>query len=219
MLIAIMGIDGSGKTTQTMLLYKALRKVGYKVKATYAGNTGIKLGKTFSFYLSLPLDIFINRLMKMKKQDFYKKYPKLARLEEFLLFLNYILLVLPKVCLYRFFFEIVIADRYVYDYIISCIASPRPCSKILMRALFKIVPQPDLTILLDVDEEVAYARKCGEKPIDDLKELRRLYLNFIVKIEGKIIQTHDRPAIRTFKDLLSLVMEQAPQMRRYKLNQ
>ncbi|MEM1510097.1 MAG: hypothetical protein QW096_09560 [Thermofilaceae archaeon] len=214
MLIAIMGIDGSGKTTQTMLLYKALRKIGYKVKATYAGNTGIKLGKTFSFYLSLPLDIFINRLVKMKKQDFYKRYPKLARLEEFLLFLNYILLVLPKVCLYRFFFKVIIADRYVYDYILSCIASSKPYSKTLIRILFRIAQKPDLTILLDVDEKVAYARKCGEKPIDDLKKLRRLYLSFIAKIKGEIIQTYDRPAIRTFKDLLSLVMERAPQMRR-----
>ncbi|MEM3905682.1 MAG: hypothetical protein QXZ17_02255 [Nitrososphaerota archaeon] len=214
MLIAIMGIDGSGKTTQTMLLYKALRKIGYKVKATYAGNTGIKLGKTFSFYLSLPLDIFINRLVKMKKQDFYKRYPKLARLEEFLLFLNYILLVLPKVCLYRFFFKVIIADRYVYDYILSCIAYSKPYSKTLIRILFRITQKPDLTILLDVDEEVAYARKCGEKPIDDLKKLRRLYLSFIAKIKGEIIQTYNRPAIRTFKDLLSLVMEQAPQMRR-----
>ncbi|MEM4889826.1 MAG: hypothetical protein QXJ64_10365 [Thermosphaera sp.] len=214
MLIAIMGIDGSGKTTQTMLLYKALRKIGYKVKATYAGNTGIKLGKTFSFYLSLPLDIFINRLVKMKKQDFYKRYPKLARLEEFLSFLNYILLVLPKVCLYRFFFKVIIADRYVYDYILSCIASSKPYSKTLIRILFRIAQKPDLTILLDVDEKVAYARKCGEKPIDDLKKLRRLYLSFIAKIKGEIIQTYDRPVIRTFKDLLSLVMERAPQMRR-----
>ena len=189
MLIAIMGIDGSGKTTQTALLYKALKKLGYnKVKVIYAGNTGIKLGRKYSFYLSLPLDIFIHRIMKMEKQDFYEKYPKLASLEEFLLFLNYILLVLPKILLCQRFFKVTIADRYVYDYVLSRVAFIGNLH-ILNQILLCMTPKPKVTILLDVDENIAYNRKNREKPLGELKVLRKLYLNLVIKLGGYSVQT------------------------------
>ncbi|MEM2297793.1 MAG: hypothetical protein QXH10_10270 [Ignisphaera sp.] len=207
MLIAIIGIDGSGKTTQAMLLYKNLKKLGYKVKVIYAGSTGIKLSRNYSFYLSLPLDVFVHRVMKMKKQDFYEKYPKLTKLEEFLLFLNYILLVLPKIFLCRSFFKVTIADRYVYDYILSCIVSSKQKQGRLIKILFNGTPKPDLTILLDTDENIAYHRKHGERPISDLKRLRKLYLHFIIKFKGEIVETHNIAIDEVFTKLRSLIMK------------
>jgi thymidylate kinase len=47
--IALIGIDGSGKSTHAELLCNALKKHRFKVKVIYAGNTGVRLGRRFSF--------------------------------------------------------------------------------------------------------------------------------------------------------------------------
>ncbi|MEM1831336.1 MAG: hypothetical protein QXJ97_07395 [Desulfurococcaceae archaeon] len=202
-----MGIDGSGKTTHAKLLYKNLKKAGYKVKVIYAGNTGVALGRKYSFYLSLPLDIFIRRIMKMKKQDFYERYPKLMKLEEFLLFLNYILLVLPKIFICRILFEVTIADRYIYDYILyhilSCIEFSRTHSYTLSRTLLMITPKPEVLFILDLDEEIAYSRK-GEKSLSYLRLLRKGYLKLANQYDAIVVSSDDS-IITTFMKLWYVV--------------
>jgi|GEM_PF-4426093 len=95
-LIVLIGIDGSVKSTQAELLYHVLKKCGFKVKVIYTGNTGVKLGRRFSFYLSLPIDVITHRLLGLFGRSALLRHPTLLKLEDFLLFLNYIVLVLPK---------------------------------------------------------------------------------------------------------------------------
>ncbi|MEM3885438.1 MAG: hypothetical protein QXG77_07070 [Nitrososphaerota archaeon] len=203
MLISIIGIDGSGKTTQAFLLYKNLKKLGYRVKVIYAGNTGIKLSKDYSFYLSLPFDVFVHRIMKMKKQDLYERYPSLAKLENFLLFLNYILLILPKIFLCRRFFKIVIADRYVYDHILSHMVFSRTRSRTLSKILLMMAIKPEVLFVLDLDEEIAYNRK-KEKSLYYLKLLRRGYLK-LANLLGAVLVSSDDSLTTTFKKLWRVV--------------
>jgi thymidylate kinase len=81
---------------------------------------------------------------------------------------------------------VLIADRYVYDYILSRIVI-RDKSLTLARTLVRITPRPDVVVLLDVNEDIAYNRKCGEKAMDELKSLRKLYLKLVTKLGGHVI--------------------------------
>jgi dTMP kinase len=184
--IALIGIDGSGKSTQAELLYHALKKRGLKVRVIYAGNTGVKLGRKFSFYLSLPIDVIAHRLLGLRDKSALLKYRALLKLEDLLLFLNYIVLVLPKILLYKRTCDFLITDRYVYDYVISMLMQKR-YSRTFMKILLQIVPRPTITILLDTDPFIAYQRKGGENPVNELLFLRPLYYRFVVSVGGIIV--------------------------------
>ncbi|MGC8949454.1 MAG: dTMP kinase [Infirmifilum sp.] len=202
-IIVLMGIDGSGKTTQGELLYYTFRKRRYKVKIIYAGNTGIRLGYKYSFYLSLPIDIITHRLLKVHEKTLLSRYNSLLKIENLLLFLNYVLLVLPKIYFYKRMSQIVIADRYVYDFILSRIALGAS-SRFLARILMGMTPKPDVLLLLDVSEDIAYRRKNGEKPLKELRILRRLYLSLMKRLGGYIVDA-SRTIPEVFDEIWRLV--------------
>jgi len=73
--------------------------------------------------------------------------------------------------------EILITDRYVYDYILSRIALGGN-SQIFIRIIMGMCPKPEVVILLDVTEDLAYERKGRGKSIDELRFLRNFYISF-----------------------------------------
>jgi dTMP kinase len=202
-IIALIGIDGSGKSTQAKLLYYALKKHGFKVNVIYAGNTGVKLGRNFSFYLSLPIDVIVHRLLGSQSGSTLLKYRALLKLEDFLLFLNYIMLVLPKILLYRKIYKVLITDRYVYDYILSRIALDGS-SPALTRFLMGMCPKPEMVILLNVNEDLAYNRKKEEKSVHELRFLRKLYLSFSIKYGCRIVDA-SKPKLVVFSELYRII--------------
>lgn len=204
MIIALTGIDGSGKTTQAMLLSTAFNKRGFKAKFIYAGNTGIKILGRYSFYLSLPIDILINRILKISKNEFYQKYSNIAKIEEFLLFLNYILLVFLKIIIYMRLYDVVITDRYVYDYILMRMIFSTTYSQALSKILLMVTPKPTVLIVLDTNEEIAYIRKGGEKPLHHLKLLRGGYLKLAELLDAYVVSS-DTSTLTTADKLWRLV--------------
>lgn len=180
--IVLMGIDGTGKSTQTNLLFKHLMGCGIKVKNIYAGNTGIKMGAKHSFYLSQPLDILVNRLFACK--SIY--HNRLLFFYKILDFLNYLLLVLPKVLFYRTLGYTIITDRYVYDYILSTLVAGT-YSSILSRLLVYLAPCPSLVILLYMNPNLTHLRKHEVKTLSEITLCSILYRKFQQLIKAETI--------------------------------
>jgi thymidylate kinase len=156
--MVLLGIDGTGKSTQANLLCGQFKNKISKVKVLYAGNTGLKLGKSYSFYLSMPVDIIINRLLK--QNAIIRK--KFSFLTKNLLFLNYVFLVLPKIKFFNKLGYVLIIDRYVYDYILFTIFA-RTYSSFLSKVMIAVTPIPSLVLLLDMHPLLTHRRKFDEK--------------------------------------------------------
>ncbi|MDA8389711.1 MAG: dTMP kinase [Gammaproteobacteria bacterium] len=144
MFITLEGIDGSGKTTQIATLAKRLRAQGHDVVLTREPG-GTAVGERL-------------RTVLLESADMQPRTELLlmfaARLE------NLAQIVLPALALGR----IVLCDRYLdatYAYQGYGRRLPLPLIDELVRSL--AVPQPDLTLLLDLPPETALARRCDRR--------------------------------------------------------
>jgi thymidylate kinase len=70
--------------------------------------------------------------------------------------------------------HIIIMDRYIYDELAN-LPLKNKASRAFARWVGKeVVPQPDLSLLLDADPDAAHARK-PEYPVEFMKECRSWY--------------------------------------------
>ena len=161
MLIAVEGIDGSGKTTIVRFLEQELKKRGYDV-ATFKEPTGSEWGKKIR-------QAFRDRSLKpedelelfLKDREWNVKHNILPALKAG---------------------KIVIMDRYYYSTIAYQGALGIDLNYI--RQLNEKFPKPDLVIILDINPETALKRikKRGDKPnrfedVEYLKKVREIFLS------------------------------------------
>ncbi|WP_455284408.1 dTMP kinase [[Eubacterium] cellulosolvens] len=189
-LVCFTGMDGTGKTTQALVLKRNLEKIGRKcaymwfrydmsILATFAviGVAWIILGR------KRPIDREIHRCKPLVNIWL------VAGLFDY--FLYSVFNILPRLRT-----GLLICDRYVYDivaYLMGLQISNSWFSKILPRLL----PRPDLTLLLDVAGDVALKRK-KEGSINLYSKQRKLYLEslaatspkaFVLDTRGDFAQT------------------------------
>ncbi|MDH7476854.1 MAG: dTMP kinase [Candidatus Bathyarchaeota archaeon] len=164
--ICIEGLDGCGKTTQTRLLVRRLKKMGYAAVYTAEPSSG-KIGQ------------------------FIKKYclhggKRVSAIVEALLFAadrfehvnNEIIPALNKG-------KIVVSDRYVYSSLAYQGAAGLDLKWI--EAINKHALRPDLAIFIDVEPEIAIKRLKSKKSVmenlETQKKVRSVYLDFVQKGE------------------------------------
>ena len=165
-LVCITGIDGTGKSTLARNTAEALRSQGVSAAYIY--------GRTYPV-LSRAL-MALGRMTLLRKQDMRQDYagyntskkqtmrnPWLARTYTTAILLDYYIQIWLKLLPHLLADRIVVSDRYVYDTVISDLAvhlnySPAQADRAIQRGL-RFVPRPALTVLIDVPEEVAFARK------------------------------------------------------------
>jgi thymidylate kinase len=182
-LIALCGIDGTGKSTQAALLQSRLRASGRSTEVLWC---------RWDPFLARPAVRLLDRLSgagakataahgsndtrgdsrRALKRRFLSS-PLLRRLWTGLMVLDYGIQVAPKLIRARRRADVVIVDRYRHDVLIDLSAGRRlaPAPRILRWLL----PEPDLMVVLDLDEEIALARKPDSLDLTYLKERRRLY--------------------------------------------
>ncbi|MFQ5762948.1 MAG: dTMP kinase, partial [Candidatus Bathyarchaeia archaeon] len=156
--IAVEGIDGSGKTTQSYLLVNQLRQLGYRTEYTAEPTYG-PVGNIIRLHLSR------GKSRRAEWEALLFAADRYHHIQE---------TILPK--LKRGI--TLVSDRYVY----SSLAYQGAAGVDLewIRRLNRFAPKPDLTLYLDVDPKASLGRKTEGRTVfeklRDEEKTRRLYL-------------------------------------------
>ncbi len=167
MLIAICGMDGSGKTTQLNLLKKNLEISGYEVYITKQPTNWYRKDRRLQNYLEghLPEDkLLLRELALFSAADRLRHYQ-------------------TEIYPNESAGKIVISDRYVFTTYAYFMA--RGIGDLeWLKSINKFIPLPDITIYLDVPAEIALnriikregiSRKKEEKDFDRLNTIRQFF--------------------------------------------
>jgi dTMP kinase len=199
-LVCITGIDGTGKTTLARNTAAALNSAGNRAVYVYGRTTPI---------ISRLL-MALGRATLLRKNDLWGDYPSynaskkkamrspiLAGLYTAAILLDYYVQVWLKLLPYLWSDHIVVADRYLYDTVISDLAvhlnyTAAQTTRALRMGL-SLLPRPLLTVLIDVPPEIAFARKDDVPHIEYLQERREWYLTLPARPEVEVFDGQAAP--------------------------
>jgi len=208
----IIGIDGTGKSTLARGLTRALDKQGVPA-ATIYGKTYPILSRLF---------IVMGRVTVLRRHDQWIDYGSyvttkknvmhnrfLAGAYSVAVLLDYFPQMWLKLLPHLIAGRVVVCDRYLYDTVINDLAvhlnySDQDADRAIKFGM-KLLPNPMMTVLLDVPPEVAIARKNDVPHIDYLNERRYWYLRLKQRAEVRICNGED-PAGDLVNSLLVEVM-------------
>jgi len=172
-LICFTGIDGTGKTTLAKSLEKSIKNSGISCKYIWGGWRG------FESFLFKPIASIIRRKRNSGNKPISTYSLENNFLFDYIAWLDYSLRIFPSLSLAIRMYDLVILDRYVYDVAINFSVDSKKDSKKLLKNFFRIFPEPDVTFLIDVPEEVAYKRKDDISSFEHLSIQRRYYLKLL----------------------------------------
>ena len=168
-IIAFMGVDGSGKSTLIDKLSKKVFKKYNKIK-----------------YLHLRPYLFLTDKRTTIINPHIQKKPN----SKFLSLLK----ILLWLFMYKFFFifkvkkinQLIIFDRYAHDLLIDKVRYKFNLSKKLTNRILKIFPEPHLWIVLKAPIKTIEKRK-KELSSRELKKQMKKYINFSVKKKNSLL--------------------------------
>lgn len=196
LLIAFAGIDGSGKSTQINHLAKWLHSAGLEVFPTKPALNGFTVVKKLA------------KQMTGDESAYYTIMP--TTLHEFVISCDFVAhyfnIIEPQLKAGK----TVICDRSSLCY--RAYAKAFGADLTWIQRIYDLVPQPDITIFLDVPIDVSHQRllKRHEKPLatDEnpafLNEVRKTYLSLIKHLENVIIID----ASHSINEVQNLIREQ-----------
>lgn len=185
LLICITGIDGSGKTTLSKELVEFLNLQGVRCKYVYARLSPLILQP----FITIGNWIFLRKQNMFKNYSAYSDEKKrvlenhsfLSKIYQQILLFDYFFQTFFKVRIPLLFGTSIVCDRYVYDTVITDLSVDMKYSddkiKNVLDNIFIFLPEPDITFLIDVSEDIAYKRKSDIPSIEYLKQRRKTYLN------------------------------------------
>jgi thymidylate kinase len=177
-LLSFSGIDGAGKTTQIENLTRWLGHAAIQVQVIRFWDDIASLRR--------PREWFGHKLFKGDKgigtperpverrdKNVSNWYMPVVRL--FLCGLDAVALTIVVARVrFRRSAHVIIFDRYLYDQLAN-LNLQSPAVKTFVQAMRRLIPQPNLSCLIDADPELARLRK-PEYPIDFLRRNRQSYL-------------------------------------------
>lgn len=192
-LINIIGIDGAGKTTLAKSLTDDLKITDKSVHYRYCQYFAkilypIKLFAKLSIMRKADEFGDYNRYNRTKKAT-SNRFPLLANIYAFTWLIDYIFQVFFKVTVPVFFGQKLIIDRYIFDIAVNLSITTNNeivYAVKLIRFFLIFAPKPDLTVFIDLAEEIALSRKDDIQDIEYLRERRKRYLS-LAKAYGFIV--------------------------------
>ncbi len=183
LLICFAGIDGSGKTTHAKKLVRWMQGRGIRSKYVWSIFEPWLLGPLMKLGRRLFLreeEMFgdYDRYYQTRKEIF--RYPGIFAFFHYCFFGEYLLRFLFKVRLPLMWGRSVVCDRYIYDVVIGHAANldyPKEKITATINQLLYLMPKPDLVFLIDLPEELAWARKDDIPSISYLRKRRQIYLD------------------------------------------
>jgi dTMP kinase len=161
MIVAIEGIDGSGKETQVSLLREHFKKKKIKFSALKTPDYESETGKSIKKYLNGELSLTPEEAFLLYAKDVLDMVDKFSKLEK-------------KV-------RIVLLDRYITSTIAYQCARGLPLKKALEITEILGFPGIDKIIFVDIKPETGFKRKSAEKPKLDIHERDKRYLSKVRK--------------------------------------
>jgi thymidylate kinase len=175
-IISFSGLDGSGKSTQIENLRAALESAGLRTRLlTFWDDVvvGVKYREGFvhKVYKSERGIGAPGKPVARRDKNVRAWYLTVARYMLYFadaLSLRHVLARARKSAA-----DVVIVDRYIYDELANLDLN-KALARNFVRCIRALVPQPDISFLLDADPEAAYARK-PEYPVDFMRKCRESY--------------------------------------------
>lgn len=192
--IAFIGNDGSGKTTLSKNLHMYLNELG--VKNEYREEFNYFILNYFFKLLGKSIEKvrtnFIKKTAKPKIKWYFKVWPFFVLIDQFLLW-SYIKIFKRR--------EIVISDRYVYDFLMSW--EWLGYSNKLAKWLYYRFPKPDVIFICDAKAQTSYnrKRKTHSYNLEFYEIQRNRYLNLADELKIKIVNT-EKPVKVSFDEVL-----------------
>lgn len=211
LVISFSGIDGAGKTTQIELLTSALRELGLRVvlirfwddvavlrrlrektgHTLFRGEKGVgapgkpvrRRDKNVQSWYVLPIRLCLYFLdmasLSLKSAELKRKNDA----------------------------DVLIFDRYLYDQVANLNVESR-LLRAYIRLLLRLLPQPNIAILLDADPVLACTRK-PEYPLEFVRRNRDAYIE-LSKLARMRIVPHGTPGevSETIKHELTTLLQQ-----------
>jgi dTMP kinase len=204
-LVCLVGMDGTGKSTLSKKLVENMNEHGIKTKYVWSGLEPMIL-KPF-FWVGKAL--FIPR--HEPTPGTYMRYsttlrkvlrnPLMRTVYESIFCLDYAIQLLLNVRIPMMRGASVVSDRYVYDVLIDLavvLSYTERKMSYMLRAFERLLPKPSLVLLIDAPEEVAIKRKDDIPSITHLSERRELYLSLAKQYGFTIIDgTNTLPALQS----------------------
>lgn len=179
-LICFVGIDGAGKSTLAKALVARTEEHGIRWKHVWGGFNA-------SFTIFRPMIGAMKRSVFRGNRHMHESRTKgrvlrsslLSTVYQYLAVLDYLLQTLVRIRLPLALGRNVVCDRYIYDLITSIgvlLDYPPDRTLTLLDRCLALVPQPDLTFLVDLPEALAYQRKDDIVALEFLSVRRAIYL-------------------------------------------
>ena len=178
-IIAVTGIDGTGKTTTAKTLYKTLNAAGYKVIYRHQFQT------IFAYLFNLGRGIFLSKNEKTvslngQSNQSSNSYKKINPVKKILVYI-YVFFKALQTQTHRFSsYEIVIFDRFIFDDFVR-FRQRYNLNLGYLRFLYFIVYKPSLIVNLYGDISVTFNRQVDIDSSFEMYLQKLEILLFIVK--------------------------------------